>query len=245
MILKNKIIIVAGGQGLIGAAIVKDIKNKGGIVINSDIALDTFIENNTFHLNIADTKSIDACVQFALNNHGRIDGLVNCAYPRTKDWGDFFEDVKMDSWRQNVDMQMNSVFYFCQQVLKIMRQQCSGAVVNIGSTYGVVASDFSIYEGLGMTSAAGYSAIKGGIIHFTRYLASFYGKYNIRVNCVSPGGIFDNQNPVFVERYKARVPMRRMGNPDDIAPAVSFLLSEEAKYVTGHNLMVDGGWTII
>jgi NAD(P)-dependent dehydrogenase (short-subunit alcohol dehydrogenase family) len=245
MILKDKIIIVAGGQGLIGAAIVKDIRNKGGIVINSDIAFDTSIENNTFHLDITDTESIDACVQFAVNNHGRIDGLVNCAYPRTKDWGDFFEDVKMDSWRKNVDMQMNSVFYFCQQVLKIMREQCTGAVVNIGSTYGVVASDFSIYEGLCMTSAAGYSAIKGGLIHFTRYLASFYGKYNIRINCVSPGGIFDNQNPVFVERYNARVPMRRMGNPDDIAPAVSFLLSEEAKYITGHNLMVDGGWTII
>jgi NAD(P)-dependent dehydrogenase (short-subunit alcohol dehydrogenase family) len=247
MILKDKIIIVAGGQGLIGAAIVKDIANKGGIVVNGDIALETSVGHNTFHLDIANAKSIDACVQFVTDNHGRIDGLVNCAYPRTKDWGNFFEDVKIDSWRENVDMQMNSVFYFCQQVLKIMHAQCAGAIVNIGSIYGIVGNDFRLYEDYGGTSAAAYSAIKGGIINFTRYLASYYGKYNIRVNCVSPGGIKDveKQHPSFMKKYESQVPLKRMGTPEDIAPAVSFLLSEEAKYITGHNLMVDGGWTII
>jgi NAD(P)-dependent dehydrogenase (short-subunit alcohol dehydrogenase family) len=247
MILKDKIIIVAGGQGLIGAAIVENISNKGGVVINGDIALETSVENNTFHLDITDTESIDACVQFAIGNRGRIDGLVNCAYPKTKDWGDLFENIKMDSWRKNVDMQMNSVFYFCRQVLKTMQEQHSGAIVNIGSIYGVVGNDFRLYEDYGGTSAAAYSAIKGGIINFTRYLASYYGKYNIRVNCVSPGGIKDieKQHPSFIKKYENQVPLKRLGNPDDIAPAVSFLLSEEAKYITGQNLMVDGGWTII
>jgi NAD(P)-dependent dehydrogenase (short-subunit alcohol dehydrogenase family) len=92
---------------------------------------------------------------------------------------------------------------------------------------------------------AAYSAIKGGLINFTRFLASKYGKDGIRVNTVSPGGIFDNQPVKFVENYERKVPLKRMGKPSDIAPAVSFLLSKEAEYITGHNLIVDGGWTAI
>jgi NAD(P)-dependent dehydrogenase (short-subunit alcohol dehydrogenase family) len=170
---------------------------------------------------------------------------VNNAYPRTKDWGAKFEDIKPESWSQNVDMQMNSYFVFCQEVLKKMDLQSSGSIINIASIYGVVGNDFSVYEGTSMTSAAAYSAIKGGIINFTRFLASYYGKRGIRVNTVSPGGIFDHQNPIFVANYNKKVPMGRMGIPEDIAPSVAFLLSDKAKYITGHNLIVDGGWCAI
>lgn len=146
----------------------------------------------------------------------------------------------------NVDIQLNSCFYISQQVLKIMKQQNSGSIVNIASIYGVVGNDFSVYENTdGMTSPAAYSAIKGGIINFTRYLSSYYGKHNINVNCVSPGGIFNHQNEKFVEQYEAKVPLKRMGKPEEIAPAVSFLLSDEATYISGQNLIVDGGWTAI
>jgi len=96
-----------------------------------------------------------------------------------------------------------------------------------------------------MEPPAAYSAIKGGLINATRYLASKYGKEGIRFNCVSPGGIFDHQPESFVKAYETKVPLKRMGKPDDIAPAVSFLLSDESKYITGHNLAVDGGWTAI
>lgn len=245
MILKEKVIIVAGGGGLIGRAIVADIRKKGGIAINADVSVETNIENGLFHLDISDDNSIKDLVAAVINFYGRIDGLVNTAYPRTKDWGAFFEDIQPESWRKNVDMQLNSCFVLCQLVLKEMSKQKSGSIVNIASIYGVVGNDFTLYEEYGGTSPAAYCAIKGGIINFTRYLASYYGKLNIRVNCVSPGGIFDNQHPSFVEKYCAKVPMRRMGNPDDIAPAVSFMLSDEAKYVTGQNLVVDGGWTAI
>jgi NAD(P)-dependent dehydrogenase (short-subunit alcohol dehydrogenase family) len=245
MILKDKNVIVAGGSGLIGKAIVNDIIKKGGIAINADISADDDINHNTIKLDITDEYSIKSAIDSIYNHFGKIDGLVNTAYPRTKDWGEKFENITIDSWRQNVDMQMNSVFYICQRVIEYMQKTSSGSIVNLASVYGVVGNDFTLYEGLGMSTAAAYSAIKGGIINFTRYLASLYGKHNIRVNCVSPGGIFDNQNTTFVERYNAKVPMRRMGNPDDIAPAVSFMLSDEAKYITGQNLVVDGGWTII
>ena len=245
MILKDKVIIITGGCGLIGREIVADIKKKGGLTINADINVQTDIQNGLFNLDITNDNSIQCLVDAVYEEYGRIDGLVNSAYPRTKDWGAFFENIDPESWRKNVDMQMNSCFVVCQKVLKIMEQQKEGSIVNIASIYGVVGNDFSLYEEYGGTSPAAYCAIKGGIINFTRYLASYYGKNNIRVNCVSPGGIFDKQHPSFIEKYNAKVPMRRMGNPDDIAPAVSFMLSNEAKYITGQNLVVDGGWTAI
>jgi Dehydrogenases with different specificities (related to short-chain alcohol dehydrogenases) len=245
MLLENKVILVTGGSGLIGKSIVKDAKSKGAIVINADINVISDPEAGTIKLDIADEKSISDTVDTIYKKFTRIDGLVNAAYPRTSDWGSVFNEVKLDSWRKNVDMQMNSVFYICQQVAKYMLIKQKGSIVNLASIYGIVGNDFSIYEGLNMSSAPAYSAIKGGIINFSRYLASYFGKKNIRVNCVSPGGIFDNQNPEFVRRYNEKVPLGRMGNPEDISPTVSFLLSDEAQYITGQNIAVDGGWTAI
>ncbi|MGE5411878.1 MAG: SDR family oxidoreductase [Clostridiales bacterium] len=245
MILKDKIIVVTGGSGLIGKEIISDIYAKGGYAINADILVETDLSQGLIKIDVTDDGSIKMGLQKIFDTFGHIDGLVNNAYPRTKDWGVKFEDIDPNSWRKNVDIQMNSYFVFCQTVLKYMSRQKSGSIVNIASIYGVVGNDFTLYEEYGGTSPAAYSAIKGGIINFTRYLASYYGKHNIRINCVSPGGIFDNQHPSFVKRYEAKVPLRRMGNPGDIAPAVSFLLSQEAKYITGQNLIVDGGWTSI
>jgi NAD(P)-dependent dehydrogenase (short-subunit alcohol dehydrogenase family) len=243
--LKNKVIIVTGGSGLIGKAILTDIFKKKGIAINVDISDKTDIENFIVNADITDDNSIQDAIDIIYKKFDRIDGLVNCAYPRTDDWGDHFEDINPTSWRKNVDMQLNSYFVFSQKVLKIMRNQGYGNIVNIGSIYGVVGNDFSLYEDYGGTSPAAYSAIKGGIINLSRYLASYFGPYGIRINCVSPGGIKDKQHLSFIKKYEEKVPMRRLGNPDDIAPAVSFLLSDEAKYITGQNLIVDGGWTII
>lgn len=237
--LKDKVIIVIGGYGLIGREIVADIVRKGGLAINADISAKTDLNEYTYHLDISDDLSIRNMVLVVKEKYGRIDGLVNSAYPRTKDWGAFFENIDPASWRKNVDMQMNSCFVICQAVLDVMKQQGFGSIVNIASIYGVVGNDFSLYEGYGGTSPAAYCAIKGGIINFSRYLASYYGINNIRVNCVSPGGILDGQHPSFIERYCAKVPMHRMGNPDDIAPAVSFMLSDEAKYITGQNLIIE------
>ena len=176
---------------------------------------------------------------------GPIYGLVNNAYPRTKDWGTKFNEITFGSWSKNVDMQLNSLFYITQKCCEMMSENREGSVVNIASIYGVVGNDMTVYEGTELNPPAAYSAVKGGIINFTKYLASYYGPKSIRVNCVSPGGIFDNQNEIFVTKYCQKVPLKRMGKPEDISPSVSFLLSDDSKYITGHNLLVDGGWTAV
>lgn len=245
--LKDKIVILTGASGLIGKATRAHLLLNGAKVISVDKNISTNQESLSYNYDITNEKEIDSLLVEVMNTYGRIDGLVSLAYPRTKDWGLKFEDIPLDSWRENVDMQMNSVFYICQQVLEIMRKQQKGSIVNIASIYGVVGNDFTLYEGYGGTSPAAYSAIKGGIINFSRYIASYYGKYNIRVNCVSPGGILDEtkQQPSFIKRYSEKSPLKRLGNPEEIAPAITFLLSDEASFITGHNLMVDGGWTCI
>ncbi len=245
MILQDKVVIVTGGSGLIGRAMVQDIRNKGGLPINMDVAVASDLSQGTWQADITDDAAIQDAVAQIHAYHGRIDGLVNNAYPRTSDWGARFEDIQPDSWRKNIDMQLNSYFVCSQAVLSVMQAQQGGAIVNIASIYGVVGNDFTLYEEYGGTSPAAYAAIKGGLVNFTRYLASYFGRQGIRVNCVSPGGIRDQQHASFIERYEKKVPMGRLGNPEDIAPPVSFLLSDEARYITGHNLLVDGGWTCI
>jgi len=245
MKLKNKVIIVTGGNGLIGSSIINILLNNAAIVINADINCKNNLDNGEYHCDINDTNSTTILIKQVLKKFKKIDGLVNCAYPRTQDWGNNFEELLENSWKSNIDMQMNSNIFLIRKVLMVMKNQLFGSIVNIASIYGVVGPDFSIYEGTGMGNVAEYAAIKGGIINITRYLASFYGKYNIRINCVSPGGVFDNQNPQFVKNYENKVPLKRMANPDDISPMVAFLLSDETTYITGQNIMVDGGWTCI
>jgi len=241
----NKVIVVAGGNGLLGKSIVNKLKLEGALVIIADININEDIENNIINCDVTDESSVNRTLQIIFNLYGKIDGFVNNAYPRTEDWGTKFEEIKFDSWSRNVDMQLNSVFITTKGVLTIMKDQGFGSIINVASIYGVLAPDFSIYEGTEMTMPAAYSAIKGGVISYSRYLASYFGKFGIRVNCVSPGGIYNDQAQDFVNNYTKKVPLNRMGAPSDISPAISFLMSDDSKYITGQNIIIDGGFSII
>jgi len=252
--LTNKVVVVTGGAGLIGEKICWACGQAGAKVVIADIDEEKArkleremhkkkLEAYYVHMDITSENSVKSAIKQLVDREGRIDVWINNAYPRTHDWGNKLEDVKLQSWKKNVDMHLNGYFICIQNVIKIMKQQKSGCIINFGSIYGVVGPTFSIYEGTDMTMPAAYSAIKGGIINFTRYLASYLGKYNIRVNAVCPGGVFDNQDPIFVGRYSKHTPLGRMASAEEIAAPVVFLASEAASYITGHILMVDGGWT--
>lgn len=243
--LKDKVILITGGNGLLGKSIIEQVIKEKGVPISLDINHDDTDNIKNLKCDVTNNLDVVKAIEKVLNKFKKIDGLVNNAYPRTSDWGITFEKIPYNSWKKNLDLQLNSLFFISQKIIEIMKSQKKGSVVNIGSIYGSVAPDFTIYEGTNMTMPAAYSAIKGGVISFTKYLASYYGKYNINVNCVSPGGIYDNQPSKFVDNYIKKVPMKRMASPSDISPAITFLLSDNAKYINGQNLIIDGGLTSI
>ena len=256
--LNNKSIIVTGAAGLIGKAFCLEIVKAGGNVILADVNEEKGKEiedkiNEKYNEEIAkfyrtditNLESIKNLISFALNKLGKIDALINNAYPRNKNYGKKFENVSYKDFCENVNMHLGGYFLISQQVAKVMGRQYYGNIINIGSIYGFTAPRFEIYKGTKMTMPVEYAAIKGAIINLTKYLASYLGKYNIRVNCISPGGIFDNQPESFIRKYLQKVLLeKRMANVDDLASVLLFLLSDASKYITGQNIIVDGGWSL-
>ena len=244
--LSGKIIVITGGSGLLGKSFVAACRGAGAVCINADISSSDNINALEINIDISNESSVEGAVRKIVQQFGRIDGWVNNAYPRTCDWACRPEDLSAESWKKNIDMHLNGYYLCCAHAIKAMsRQEDGGVILNIASIYGIVAPDFTVYSGTEMTSPIAYAAIKGGIIQLSRYLAAYYGPQLIRVNCLSPGGIGDGQNNIFVENYNKKVPMRRMGTPDDLTGGLVYLLSDSSRYVTGQNLVIDGGWTAI
>jgi NAD(P)-dependent dehydrogenase (short-subunit alcohol dehydrogenase family) len=247
--LEGKTAMVTGGSGMLGRELVKGLRDFGATVYLADITSDNAKELidepgiRYLALDMTSPDSVNAALGTIVDATGHIDIMVNSAYPRTADWGLKFEKIPFDSWKKNVDSQLGGYFLCCQATAEHMKLQGGGSIINLGSIYGVVAPDFSIYGGTEMTMPAAYSAIKGGSIAFTNYLATYYAQHKIRANTVSPGGIFDNEPSPFVEKYARKTPMGRMGTRDEVVGAVIFLASDASSYMTGQNLLVDGGWT--
>jgi len=256
--LKNKIVVITGGAGLIGKGFVKAVVENGGTAIIADI--DEITGNKVkdeiskesgsdkiefVKLDMTSRQSIQDLIDVIINKHKVIDALVNNAYPRNKNYGRKFEDVTYEDFCENLNLHLGGYFLMSQEISRVMVNQKRGVIVNIASIYGFMAPRFELYENAGFTSPVEYSAIKGALLSLTKYLASYLGKHDIRVNAISPGGVHDNQPESFVTQYsKKTVIGNRMADADDLTGALIFLLSDASKYVTGQNIVVDGGWSI-
>lgn len=255
--LSNKNIVVTGGAGLIGRSFVKAIVDSGGTAIIADIDIENSRkvcselrkELNTdnidvIRMDITDKQSIQNCISEINKKFKKIDGLVNNAYPRNKNYGKHFFDVEYSDFVENVGLNLGGYFLTSQQFSEYFRKQGFGSIINISSVYGVIAPKFEIYEGTSMTMPPEYAAIKSGLIHLTQYMAKYLSGSNIRVNTISPGGIYDNQNKDFLEAYRQKCLNKGMLDPEDLQGALVFLLSDFSKYINGQNIIVDDGFTL-
>jgi len=248
--LKDKIIVVTGGNGLLGRSFCMEISSQGGYPIIADLSRDgeTFskeVKNSDyFPLNITDEESINDLINYLNEKYGRIDALVNNAYPRNKNYGKHFFAVSYDDFVENVGMNLGGYFLTSQQFARYFIKQGYGNIINISSIYGVIPPRFEIYEGTNMTTPVEYAAIKSALIHLTRYMAKYFKGQNIRVNSISLGGVFDNQPESFLEKYKEFTINKGMLNPSDISGTLTYLLSDMSKFVNGENIVVDDGFTL-
>ena len=254
--LKKKVAFVTGGAGLIGGEVSKSLASAGAhmVILDKDKRRGMMLAKEIVRyggkcsfecFDITEVETLDDNLREWVEKYKAVDVWVNAAYPRTENWGKTSVNMDIVSWRANIDMHLNGYLICCQKVAEYMKKKKMGSIINFASIYGIVGPEFSIYKGTGVNVPAAYSAIKGGIISFTRYLASYYGKYNVRVNSISPGGVLDKQHVKFVKRYSEKTPLRRMADKEDIAGSVIYLASDAGSYVTGHNLVVDGGWSIV
>lgn len=256
--LNGKVVIVTGGAGLIGKAFVRAVVEQGGTAVIADVnaetgeqvAADLRAATQTqrvefVQLDITNKASVQGMVNAVVQKHQRIDALVNNAYPRGPNYGRKFEDVEFEDFCQSLTLHLGGYFLVSKEVARVMTQQQSGVIIFISSIYGFMAPRFELYEGTDFTSPVEYSAIKGGLLGLTKYMASYLGPHGIRVNALSPGGVYNNQAPSFVKQYSQKVVAgKRMAAPDDLTGALTFLISDASAYVTGQNMVVDGGWSI-
>jgi len=256
--LEQRVIILTGACGLIGRRFAGAIADAGGIVIAADLdgvkgknICANLREQNPdrriefHHVDITSAESLDEMIAEVFARHGRIDGLVNNAYPRNAHYGRRLEDVTYEDFCANLGMHAGGYFLTTQRLLEPLRAHGpGGAIVNMASIYGMVAPRFQIYDGTPMTMPVEYAAIKAAVIHLTRYFAQYAKKWGIRVNCLSPGGVLDSQPESFLSAYREYAGEKGMLDPADLEGALIFLLSNGSRFVNGQNLVVDDGWSL-
>ena len=246
--LKDKVILISGGAGFYGSKMMEGLLEAGGTVITAS----PFPENARKGVDEFKAKGMDAHVkQVDQTDHesimklkdeihrefGRLDSFINNAVARPmKKYID-----PLESWKASMDVNASGMFDILREMADLMAQGQGGTIVNIGSMQGMFGPDFSLYEGTDMDSPPDYHFHKGGMISLTKYLARKLGPKNIRVNCVSPGGLYTGQDEKFVEKYNMKVPLGRMAGHDDIKGVIVFLASQASSYITGENILMDGG----
>jgi 2-deoxy-D-gluconate 3-dehydrogenase len=263
----GRVAIVTGGPGLLGKEFCKTLAEAGAAVVVADINADRAeaealaltkagYQALGVRVDVTDPVSVQAMVSTAVKTYGRVDVLVNSAAldpkfdplalaARSTPLGSF-EDYPVDAWRQALDVNLTGMFLCCQAAVRPMLAQGKGVLINICSMYGLVGPDQRLYQRDGVQSSykpVYYSVTKAGVLGMTNYLATYYAGKNIRANALTPGGVFNGHDETFLKAYSARAVMGRMANKDEMNGALLFLASDASSYMTGANLVVDGGWT--
>jgi len=251
----GKRVLLMGACGVLGRAHTKLLVENGAKLIICDMPGSTVLEDAAelnipaFEIDAGNEQSIIIGTTEAASCYNGLDGAVfnaaitgealaagGNAFPD-------FEDYPLDLWQKAIDINLTGAFLFAREAGKILKAGGGGSLINIASIYGIVGPDHRLYEDQTFKSFPAYSASKAGIIGLSRWLATWWSKDNIRVNCVTPGGVYNNHNKKFVDAYSNRTPMGRMADREDITGAIIYLLSDSSKYCTGQNLIVDGGLT--
>jgi NAD(P)-dependent dehydrogenase (short-subunit alcohol dehydrogenase family) len=260
--LKNKTAIVTGACGLIGREHCRALSEAGANVVALDVneleASNLALTPGGNHIGIGadvtSAESLKAARDKIIARYGTIDILVNNAAindmfenPAMAAEQSMFENYPLEMWQKSLDVNVTGVF-LCSQVFgTVMAKQQKGSIINIASTYGIVGPDQSIYQNekgeQTFYKSPAYPATKGAVVNFTRFLASYWGKDGVRVNTLSPGGVENKQDEFFVANYSRKTALGRMAVPGDYKGAIVFLASDASAYMTGANLIVDGGWT--
>ncbi|GAB4139940.1 MAG: SDR family oxidoreductase [Bacteroidia bacterium] len=253
--LSGKVVVITGACGLIGRAFCEAVAQFGGHVVAVDIeksnpaAFADGLEerNNVKCLGIAAEVEKKDSVQHIKNEvlrvFGKIDGLVNAHQNKSHLIFEPFENVSEENWDKVVEVNLKGTFLLCQVIGSYMAEQGSGSIVNIPSTYSVVAPNQNLYKGTSLGCPAAYSASKGGIDALSQYLASYWAAKGVRVNMITPHGVWNNHEEQFEKNFAGFSPMQRMSYNHEVAPALIFLLSDASSYMTGNNMLVEGGWT--
>jgi len=249
----KKTVIVTGGAGRIGSALAADLVKQGDKVLLGDINKSKLLKIKKklnsknieiFQGDLTTKNNIDRFIKFGVKKFKNIHAAVHCSYPTSKKWGARLEDLEEIHLKNDLQNQLGGSIIFSQRIMKYFLKQKKGNLILISSIQGIQAPKFNHYKNLNMTSPIEYSAIKSGIISITKYLSKYYKNKNIRINCVSPGGIKDNQPKLFTKRYRQSCNSKGLLDGEDISKLILFLLSDKSKYITGQNLVIDDGWSL-
>ena len=263
--LESKTAFVLGGSGLIGHRVSIELAKAGAEVLILDKDLESSKKTikevkkfnkrcNATFFDCSEMDKLDKEFKKVISKHSVPDIFINCSYPRTKDWAkNSFQKVKLDSFRKNVDIHLNSYVWTAKVMAsEMVKKKIKGSIILTSSIYGQRAQDMTIYEGTKIENNMSYSVIKSGIINLSRQMASYYGSFGLRINTVCPGGLEgpiagkrESQDNLFKKRYIKKTPLKRMANPLDVANAMVFLSSEASSYITGQEINVDGGISIV
>lgn len=248
----DHVVVITGACGLLGKTLAKGFSERGAKLILVDIAaarpeeLAAAKDGSAMGMvcDVSKADEVISLVDSVLNRFGRVDVLIN--NHQFKPHG--FFDAKPETfseelWDAILDVNLKGTFLTCRDFGGVMLKQGKGSIINFASTYGVVSSNPDLYEGNSLGNPLAYTASKGGVIMLTKYLGAYWAGRGVRVNCVTPHGVWNNQEQAFVERFCKKSPMKRLMTPEEVLGAVLFLASDASSYATGSNVLIEGGWT--